>query len=110
AATPSSWAPPGLRMAASGRLPLPGRVVRARAGAGAAPGNSAGRVRALHDAFVVPDGLAGRVGQLGGPVLLVDDLIDSGWTAAVVGRLLRPAGAPAVLPVPPPLAGADAVV
>src|SRR5262249_42641783 len=105
AATPSSWAPPGLRMAASGRLPLLGSVVRARAGAGAAPGNSAGRVRALHDAFVVPDGLAGQVGQLGGPGLLGDDLIDSGWTAAIVGRLFRRAGAPAVLPVAPAPAG-----
>ncbi len=95
----------GSRIAATGRLPLLGSVVRARAGAGAAPGNSAGRVRALHDAFVVPDGLAGRVGQLGGPVLLVDDLIDSGWTAAIVGRLLRRAGAPTVLPFALALAG-----
>ena len=33
-----------------------------------------------------------------GPVLLVDDVIDSGWTATVVARLLRRAGASAVLP------------
>jgi ATP-dependent DNA helicase RecQ len=33
-----------------------------------------------------------------GPVLLVDDLVDSGWTMTVVGRLLRRAGAAAVHP------------
>jgi ATP-dependent DNA helicase RecQ len=33
-----------------------------------------------------------------GPVLLVDDVIDSGWTATVATRLLRRAGASAVLP------------
>ena len=36
---------------------------------------------------------------LTGPVLLVDDLVDSGWTMALVARLLRQAGAPAVLPL-----------
>lgn len=34
-----------------------------------------------------------------GPVLLVDDLISSGWTLAEVGRMLRRAGTPAVVPV-----------
>ncbi len=33
-----------------------------------------------------------------GPVLLVDDLVDSGWTMTLAARLLRDAGAPAVLP------------
>ena len=36
---------------------------------------------------------------LAGPVLLVDDLVDSGWTMTVAARLLRQAGAPAVLPL-----------
>jgi ATP-dependent DNA helicase RecQ len=31
-------------------------------------------------------------------VLLVDDVIDSGWTMTVAARALRQAGAPAVLP------------
>jgi ATP-dependent DNA helicase RecQ len=34
-----------------------------------------------------------------GPVLLVDDLIDSGWTMTVVGAQLRRAGVAAVLPL-----------
>jgi ATP-dependent DNA helicase RecQ len=35
----------------------------------------------------------------GGPVLLVDDLLATGWTLTVAGRALRQAGASAVLPV-----------
>jgi ATP-dependent DNA helicase RecQ len=43
----------------------------------------------------VPPGL-----ELGaGPVLLVDDVISSGWTMTVAAMLLRRAGAPAVLPL-----------
>ena len=34
-----------------------------------------------------------------GPVLLIDDLSDSGWTLTEVGRLLRRAGAGQVYPV-----------
>ena len=34
----------------------------------------------------------------GGPVLLVDDLVDSRWTITVAGRALRLAGASTVLP------------
>jgi ATP-dependent DNA helicase RecQ len=36
---------------------------------------------------------------LDGPVLLVDDLVDSGWTMTETGRLLRRAGAGVVHPV-----------
>ncbi|HEY0696365.1 MAG TPA: hypothetical protein VGD43_00970, partial [Micromonospora sp.] len=61
-------------------------------------GNSAQRVRALHDAFTVDAELAEGLTGLSGPVLLVDDLVDSGWTMTMVSRLLRRAGAPAVLP------------
>jgi ATP-dependent DNA helicase RecQ len=32
-------------------------------------------------------------------VLLVDDLVDTGWTLTVAAKLLREAGAPAVLPL-----------
>jgi ATP-dependent DNA helicase RecQ len=33
------------------------------------------------------------------PVLVVDDLVDSGWTLTVVADVLRGAGAPAVHPL-----------
>jgi ATP-dependent DNA helicase RecQ len=39
------------------------------------------------------------VASLGGPVLLADDRIDTGWTMTVAAKLLREAGAPAVLPL-----------
>jgi ATP-dependent DNA helicase RecQ len=39
------------------------------------------------------------VAQLDGPVLLVDDLVDSGWTVTVAARALRLAGAASVLPL-----------
>ncbi|BBY86510.1 ATP-dependent DNA helicase RecQ [Mycolicibacterium tokaiense] len=55
--------------------------------------NSAYRVAALRDSWEIPD-----LGQLDGPVLLVDDLIDSGWTMTMGAVALRQAGAPAVLP------------
>jgi ATP-dependent DNA helicase RecQ len=38
-------------------------------------------------------------------VLLIDDLVDSGWTMTVAARLLRRAGAPAVLPLVLAVAG-----
>jgi ATP-dependent DNA helicase RecQ len=53
----------------------------------------------LRAAFTVPSSLASVVSQLTGPILLVDDLVDSGWTMAMAARELRLAGAPAVLPL-----------
>ncbi|MCV7418135.1 RecQ family ATP-dependent DNA helicase [Mycolicibacterium litorale] len=55
--------------------------------------NSAYRVAALHDSWVVPslDGVTG-------PVLLVDDLADTGWTITMAARVVRAAGASEVLP------------
>ncbi len=61
--------------------------------------NSAYRVRDVWGRFRVPAAMAERLPTLGGPVLLVDDLIDSRWTMTVAGRLLRRAGADAVLPL-----------
>jgi ATP-dependent DNA helicase RecQ len=95
----------GARIAATGRLPLLGSVSPVGPGGGRTAGNSAQRVRVLHEAFDVPAELADRLAGLDGPVLLVDDQIDSGWTAAIVGRLLRRAGAPAVFPFALALAG-----
>jgi ATP-dependent DNA helicase RecQ len=84
------------RIAEVGRLPLLGTVTRAPGAFSVA--NSAQRVRALSGAFTLSDELAAAVAGLSGPVLLVDDVVDSGWTMALVGRLLRLAGAPLVLP------------
>ncbi|MFF3285547.1 RecQ family ATP-dependent DNA helicase [Streptomyces sp. NPDC003023] len=61
--------------------------------------NSAQRVRALHEALVVPPQLADALAAAEGPVLLVDDYSESGWTLAVASRLLRRAGAKGVFPL-----------
>lgn len=91
----------GLRISEIGRMPLLGTVSYA-------PGaedvmmsqtNSAQRVRALHEALVVEPELAEALAAADGPVLLVDDLSDTGWTLAVAGRLLRRAGAQGVFPL-----------
>lgn len=58
--------------------------------------NSAFRVQQVWSRFGVPPELAAAVA--GRPVLLVDDLVDSRWTMTVAARLLRRAGAGAVLP------------
>lgn len=61
--------------------------------------NSAQRLRALSGAFAVPQDLAEAIAAAPGPVLLVDDYTDSGWTLAVAARLLRRAGSEQVLPL-----------
>jgi ATP-dependent DNA helicase RecQ len=81
-----------------GRLPLLGALTSSAEGDGAR-GNSAQRVVALHDAFEVPAELESQLSTLAGPVLLVDDLVDSGWTMVLAGRTLRRAGAGAVMPL-----------
>jgi ATP-dependent DNA helicase RecQ len=58
--------------------------------------NSAYRVAALNGSWEPPDSAA--IAAVDGPVLLVDDLSDTGWTLTVASRLVREAGAPAVLP------------
>lgn len=54
--------------------------------------NSAQQFRNVVEAFSI----VGDVSQ--GPVLLVDDIIDSGWTLTVIGVMLRQAGCEAVFP------------
>ncbi|NYI03112.1 RecQ family ATP-dependent DNA helicase [Allostreptomyces psammosilenae] len=92
----------GEHLAAVGRMPLLGRVEYAP-GRERPPGshnsNSAQRLRAVHGAFTVPDALSARLSAVPGPVFLVDDRVDSGWTMTEAARLLRRAGVPAVLPV-----------
>ncbi|MEU8618859.1 RecQ family ATP-dependent DNA helicase [Streptomyces sp. NPDC048623] len=88
-------------IATVGRLPFLGSLVYATEdGAHAARrSNSAQRLRALSGALAVPEGLAAALREAPGPVLLVDDSTDSGWTLAVAARLLRRAGSGPVLPL-----------
>jgi ATP-dependent DNA helicase RecQ len=55
--------------------------------------NSAQRVHTLWKTFTVPFGVPA------GPVLLVDDRIDSGWTMTIAAKLVREAGASVVMPL-----------
>jgi ATP-dependent DNA helicase RecQ len=83
------------RIAEIGRLPLLGTLEPA----GPRPEpreNSAQRLASVWSGFETA--AAPELGALDGPVLLVDDVIDSGWTMTVAARLLRRAGVPAVLP------------
>jgi ATP-dependent DNA helicase RecQ len=92
-------------IATVGRLPLLGTLASTHTGSPGPRGNSAQRVRALHDAFTVPADVAEGLTGLTGPVLLVDDLVDSGWTMVLAGRALRRAGASGVLPLALAIAG-----
>lgn len=82
-------------------MPLLGSVGYAPGAEGAriSQTNSAQRVRALHERLVVGPELAEALAAAEGPVLLVDDRSDTGWTLAVAARLLRRAGAGAVFPL-----------
>jgi ATP-dependent DNA helicase RecQ len=80
------------RIADIGRLPLLGSLVP-RGERPAAHANSAQRLAAVWSGFEEP-----AFDVPAGPVLLVDDMIDTGWTMTVAARLLRRAGATAVLP------------
>ena len=88
----------GEGLARAGRLRVLGPL-------GLAPGatllpraNSTFRVRDLWTRFHVTPEQDAALPGLPGPVLLVDDLVDSRWTMTVAGRLLKRAGARAVLP------------
>jgi ATP-dependent DNA helicase RecQ len=83
------------RIAAIGRLPLLGLLPAAGT---TGRSNSARRVAGLAGAFAVPAKLATACAAATGPVLLVDDVVDSGWTMTLAARNLRLAGVPAVLP------------
>jgi ATP-dependent DNA helicase RecQ len=91
----------GERIAVVGRMPLLGTVAYTdEAKDTRIPRtNSAQRLRALHSALKVPDALCNALVDARGPVLLVDDLAETGWTLAVAARLLRQAGAPTVFPL-----------
>jgi ATP-dependent DNA helicase RecQ len=86
----------GERIATVGRIPLLGRVevclTEERRH------NSAQRLHQVWQSLHVEPDLPARLSDVDGPVLLVDDLVDSGWTMTLAAKLLRQAGARAVLP------------
>ena len=89
----------GAGIASAGRLKALGALeLAADAGPLSRSTNSAFRVRDLWHRFAVPKVMQERLATMPGPVLLVDDIADSRWTLTVAGRLLRTAGADAVLP------------
>jgi ATP-dependent DNA helicase RecQ len=90
----------GTRIAAIGRLTYLGALGYATPdGPGPRRHNSAQRLASLWRAVIVPDDLRSALKASDGPVLLIDDQIDTGWTMTVAAALLRDAGAPAVLPL-----------
>ena len=91
----------GQRIAAIGRLPYLGSLGYTTAGGpGARRHNSAQRLASLWPALTVPGELRDALqAHDAGPVLLVDDQIDTGWTMTVAALRLREAGAPGVLPL-----------
>jgi ATP-dependent DNA helicase RecQ len=93
----------GLRIAEIGRIPhLGGLGYLAGAQSPRSAGqqhNSAQRLAAVWHELTLPEEVAAAAGRLEGPVLLVDDRVETGWTMTVATLLLRQAGAPAVLPL-----------
>ena len=82
------------RLADLGRLTNLGALRYAPARRPMTAANSAYRVAALSDSWLHPE-----LPQSSGPMLLVDDIIDSGWTMTMASRVLRLAGADEVLPL-----------
>ena len=88
----------GEGLARAGRLHVLGSLGLAPGAAPLPRANSTFRVRDLWTRFHVTPQQEAVLSGLSGPVLLVDDLVDSRWTMTVAGRLLKRAGARAVLP------------
>jgi ATP-dependent DNA helicase RecQ len=105
----------GRRIAEIGRLPYLGSLeyaadpaehadheVGSGGGSPRQPGarqyNSAQRLQAVWGQLTIPAAIRDALGGIAGPVLLVDDRIETGWTMTVAAKLLRDAGVPAVLP------------
>jgi ATP-dependent DNA helicase RecQ len=88
-----------MRIGELGRLPVLGALTRTDAPPVDRAGNSTHRWHAAQAALVLDPELAKELSNVDGPVLLVDDLTDTGWTLTVAAAVLRDAGAPAVLPL-----------
>jgi ATP-dependent DNA helicase RecQ len=89
------------RIARVGRLAYLGPLGYASpGGAGPRRHNSAQRLSSVWSALTVPGSVyAALSDSKPGPVLLIDDRIETGWTMTVAAKLLREAGAPSVLPL-----------
>jgi len=86
-------------LSAAGKLPVLGSLDYVDGGPTGEPGgNSAYRLAGVWGRVGVPVNVAERLGSLSGPVLLIDDLVDSRWSMTVAARELRLAGTSAVLP------------
>ncbi|WP_405590115.1 RecQ family ATP-dependent DNA helicase [Streptomyces sp. NBC_01092] len=89
----------GARIAEIGRLPLLGSLEYIGEASPMSRSNSAQRLKALDGTLTVPAALASALSETPGPVLLVDDFTETGWTLAVAARMLRRAGAQGVMPL-----------
>jgi ATP-dependent DNA helicase RecQ len=87
------------QIAGIGRMPYLGPLDCGGSAKPARQHNSAQRLRAVWSSVVVPGAMRTDLAQLEGPVLLVDDRIETGWTMTVAAMRLREAGAIAVLPL-----------
>jgi len=87
------------RIGALGKLPVHPVLRRARPGPPqSAQQNSAHRLGNVWEAFAVDEGALPEGPARRGPVLVLDDTWDSGWTMTVAAHLLRQAGTGSVLP------------
>ena len=81
-------------LASAGKLPYLGALSLTGDGPHGDPGgNSAYRLASVWGQFAWAGDELPR-----GPILLVDDLVDSRWTLTIAAKALREAGADAVLP------------
>ncbi len=87
------------QLARIGRIPFLGTLEYTGKAGPARQHNSAQRLAVLWNAFVVPEAIRAGLARVTGPVLLVDDMIETGWTVTVASMRLRQAGASAVLPL-----------
>jgi ATP-dependent DNA helicase RecQ len=86
----------GERLASVGRLTMLGEIGSELSEEPRA--NSALRLAQVWRKLTVDAQLAERLFTVKGPVLLVDDRVDTGWTMTVAAKLIRETGVPAVLP------------
>jgi ATP-dependent DNA helicase RecQ len=87
------------QIAGVGRMPYLGPLDYEGPAQPARQHNSAQRLRAVWSSIVIPGAMRTELARLEGPVLLVDDRIETGWTMTVAAMRLREAGAVAVLPL-----------